>query len=98
MDHNPYLKPWRRNEPNRVAGRGRIEKPGQSPNIVWQTRSSTPTEYENQLADALQQIFDADVVELGDVVRRLNEMGIKAPYGDAWTEESFRSEMKRLGA
>jgi hypothetical protein len=98
LDHNPYLKPWRRHEPNRVAGKGRIEKPAEEQNIRWQTRPTPATEYENALADALQEIFDADIVELPAIVAKLNAMGVQAPYGDAWTEESFRAEMKRLGA
>lgn len=98
MDHNPYLTSWRRHGPNHVAGKGRIETPEQERNIPWQTRPASPTDYENTLGDALQEIFDADIVGLADVVGRLNAMGVRPPYGAAWTEESFRAEMKRLGA
>jgi len=42
MDHNPNLKPWKRPEPNQVAGKGRIEKPDEVENIVHQTRPSPP--------------------------------------------------------
>jgi len=44
------------------------------------------------------EIFDADVDQLPDVITKLNEMGVQAPYGVAWTEDSFQAEMKRLGA
>jgi len=98
MDHNPNLKPWGRSEPNQAAGKGMIEKPDEVENIIHQTRSTPPTEYENRLGEALTEIFDADVDQLPDVITKLNEMGVQAPYGVAWTEDSFQAEMKRLGA
>jgi len=98
MDYNPNLKPWRRSEPNQVAGKGRIEHPNMSENLTNQTRSAPPTEYENQLGDALMEIFESDIDQLSGVVDKLNEMGVKSPEGEVWTEESFQLEMKRLGA
>jgi hypothetical protein len=98
MDHNPNLKPWSRSEPNQVAGKGTIEKPDEVENIIHQTRSTPPTEYENRLGEALTEIFDADIDQLPDVIAQLNKMGVQAPYGVAWTEDSFQAEMKRLGA
>jgi len=98
MDHNPYLKPWQKPEPNHEAGKGIIEMPDEIVNLVHQTRATPPSDYENQLGEALEQIFGEDVVELKDIINRLNEIGIQAPYGAAWTEDTFCSEMKRLGA
>jgi len=98
MDHNPHLQPWKRPEPNKEAGKGTIEIPDEIVNIVHQTRATPPTDYENQLGEALEAIFGDDVTELADIVARLNEMGVQAPYGAAWTEDTFCSEMKRLGA
>ncbi len=98
MDYNPHLKPWTRPEPNKEAGKGSIEVPDEIVNIVHQTRATPPSEFENKLGEALETIFGDDVTELADIVSRLNEMGVQAPYGEAWTEDSFRSEMKRLGA
>lgn len=98
MDHNPNLKPWGRSEPNQAAGKGMIEKPDEVENIIHQTRSTPPTEYENRLGEALTEIFDADVDQLPDVITKLNEMGVQAPNGKLWSEESFRLEMRRLGA
>jgi hypothetical protein len=98
MDHNPNLKPWRRPEPNQVAGKGRIENPDTVENIIYQTRSSSPTEYENRLGDALMEIFESDVEELTEIVSMLNKMGVMAPNGEIWSEDSFKSEMRRLGA
>ena len=98
MDYNPYLKHWRRPEPNKVAGKGNIEKPGQVKNIVHQTRATPPTDYENQLGQALEEIFADDVTELKDIIVRLNEKGIQTHNGSPWTEELFQFELKRLGA
>lgn len=98
MDHNPYLKPWRRPQPNFTAGKGTIEKPGEFPNIIWQTRSAPPSEYENQLGDALEKAFTAGAETLDEVVARLNEQGMLTSDGLPWTPETFRAEMSRLAA
>jgi len=97
VDHNPFLKPWLRPAPNEVGGKGRIERPGEAENIVWQTRWAPPTEYENRLGDALEVCFSEGIEELAPLIERLNEMGVLAPDGAAWTAESFEREMERLG-
>lgn len=98
MDHNPYLKPWRRPQPNDIAGKGTIEVPDEVENMTWQTRPTSPTEYENTLGDALVACFEEGIEELGPLVERLNEMGVYGPDGSPWTEASFEREMHRLGA
>jgi hypothetical protein len=98
LDHNPNLKPWKRPSPNQVAGKGKIESPGDVVNIVHQTRSSSPTEYENRMGEALMEIFDDDISQLSDIVAKLNELGVKSPDGELWTEDNFELEMRRLGA
>lgn len=97
MDHNPLLKPWIRPRPNAAAGKGAIERPDAVVNIAWQTRAAAPSEYENQLGDALVACFGAGIEELGALVARLNEMGVLAPDGARWTEASFERELARLG-
>jgi hypothetical protein len=77
---------------------GRIEKPEDRNNIVWQTRTREPTDYENRLGDALEQVFAGGATALGEVVEGLNQLGFPGPDGRAWTETSFQAEMKRLGA
>ena len=98
MDYNPNLKHRQLPEADNVAGKGNIEHPGQVINIVHQTRATSPTDYENELGQALEEIFSDNVIELEIIISRLNEMGVQTHSGAAWTEESFRSEMKRLGA
>jgi hypothetical protein len=63
-----------------------------------QAQTAPPTGYENKLGDALESAFADGIVELGPLVARLNEMGVRAPNGDAWTPELFETEIKRLGA
>ncbi len=98
LDHNPGLKPWESPSPNNVAGKGQIEVPGQARNIVWQTRSAAPTDYENALGDALEQVFGGGAETLEQVVEGLNKLGFRAADGRPWTAAGFEAEMARLGA
>jgi hypothetical protein len=97
LNYNPMLKPWIRPRPHEDGGKGHIERPNEVENIVWQTRPAPPTEYENQLGDALVTCFGEGITELPDLVARLNAMGVLAPDGSSWTEASFEREMARLG-
>ena len=98
VDHNPHLKTWKKPEPNQIAGKGSIERPDMVDNLVHQTRSSSPTEYENQLGQNLMEIFESGAEQLPEIIQKLNERGVKSPAGEPWTEESFKIEIKRLGA
>lgn len=89
MDHNPFLR-----KAPALAGRGGVE---QTHNLEWQTRAAPPSELENRLADALEQVFAAGADTLADVVARLNEMQVFDASGARWTEASFQAEMQRLG-
>ena len=46
----------------------------------------------------LEAAFTAGHHEIEDLVAALNRAGVPAPKGAAWTAETFKSEMKRLGA
>ncbi|MFG1664338.1 recombinase-like helix-turn-helix domain-containing protein [Streptomyces sp. Y7] len=63
-----------------------------------QTRGHEPTSYELKLARTLEEIFTHDGHELADVVTGLNARQVRTPSGAPWTEETFRTEMQRLGA
>lgn len=81
----------------RKGGEATIEDPARVQNLRWQTRPAPLTDAENALADALQSIFAVEVYDLGGIVERLNRMKIAPPTGaSAWTEESFRAEVRRL--
>jgi hypothetical protein len=98
QEWNQFLKPWREAAPSNQGGVGAIEDYQNIRNIEWQNRSAPPTEYENHLADALEKILGDGTHDLAGIVGRLNEMRVYAPTGRAWSEDSFRAELKRLGA
>jgi hypothetical protein len=50
------------------------------------------------MGEALMEIFDDDISQLSDIVAKLNELGVKSPDGELWTEDNFELEMRRLGA
>lgn len=61
-----------------------------------QARTVEPTPYEKKLAGAIEEVFGTGRHDLAGVVDGLNELGVPAPGGEAWTTESFTTEMKRL--
>jgi hypothetical protein len=88
MDHNPFLKK------SAPGARGGVEK---RENFEWQHRAEAPSEFENRLGDALEQIFANGIDSLAEVVQELNKT-TRDRAGNPWTEQSFQAEMKRLGA
>ncbi|SOY71531.1 recombinase-like helix-turn-helix domain-containing protein [Cupriavidus taiwanensis] len=98
LSYNPNLAPWERPAPNNVAGKGHIERPGKVVNIVWQTRASAPSAYENALGDALEAAFEGGAQNPQEIVRAFNAAGFLTVDSQPWTEERFLSEMRRLGA
>lgn len=81
----------------RKGGEATIEDAARVENLRWQTRPAPLTDAENALADALQSIFTEEVYDIGGIVERLNRMKIAPPTGaSAWTEDSFRAEVRRL--
>jgi hypothetical protein len=93
---NPFLKPWLAPQPNNVAGKGVIEKPGESTNMVWQNRKAEPTQYENDFGDALERVFEAGAMELQEVVDGLNRDGFRTPEGTPWNAERLAAEFRQL--
>lgn len=62
-----------------------------------QTHPEPISPYEQKLAGSIMEIFASGTHDLNGLVNGLNGLGLSAPDGGAWTEESFRSEMRRLG-
>jgi len=96
-DFNRYIAPYRNPQPNQTAGAGQIFEGAARELIVWQTRPAMPTEYEEMLASALEQIFSQRTYELPEIVEALNRDGIRTPGGEAWTEANFQSTFRELG-
>lgn len=55
-----------------------------------------PSEWELNLAEALETVLGQGVQELAQIVDELNALGSVDPDSMIWTEASFRSEMTRL--
>lgn len=99
LQYNPKLRAWERTQPSsEVAGNSEIEKPGEGENIIWQNRSTPPTEAENALGDALEKVLGGGAETLPQIAEGLNEHNLLAPDGNAWTEQSLAAELHRLGA
>lgn len=63
----------------------------------WQAGTGDAGIYEMALGDALEKIFGRGVHDLPRVTDSLNEMGIKTPQGEDWTEENYPEIMEGLG-
>lgn len=63
-----------------------------------QTHPGPMTPYELKLSGAIMEVFGTGTHDLPGLVAGLNGLGLRAPDGGDWTEESFRAEMSRLGA
>ncbi|MCX5139600.1 MULTISPECIES: recombinase-like helix-turn-helix domain-containing protein [unclassified Streptomyces] len=63
-----------------------------------QARTTEPTPYEKKLAAVIEEVFGSGAHDLPGLVAGLNARDLPAPDGTPWTEETFRNEMRRLGA
>jgi hypothetical protein len=54
--------------------------------------------YEHKLAGAIEEVFGDGRHTLDGLVEGLNDLGVLAPDGRAWTEDSLVAELHRLGA
>ncbi|WP_077002493.1 recombinase-like helix-turn-helix domain-containing protein [Variovorax sp. KK3] len=61
-----------------------------------QARQRPATTYEDLLGDAIERAFADGVQDLATLVERLNDSGLSAPSGRAWTEDNYREEMGKL--
>jgi hypothetical protein len=91
---NPHLGPQRAVDQD--IGKGSVERPADAQNIPWQTRPALPSDYENRLGDALEQIFENGATDLPVVVAALNAAGMRSADGQEWTASLFEAEMRRL--
>ncbi|MYY06253.1 MULTISPECIES: recombinase-like helix-turn-helix domain-containing protein [unclassified Streptomyces] len=63
-----------------------------------QARTAEPTPYEKKLAAVIEEVFGGGAHDLPGLVAGLNARDVPAPDGSPWTEDTFRTEMRRLGA
>ena len=63
-----------------------------------QAQGRPPSDYENALADAIEEAFAEGIWDLPALVERLNRIGVRTPDGNAWTAARFEQEIGRFGA
>ncbi len=66
-----------------------------SPN---QSPAQPPSEWQQELANAIESIFSKGARELDAVIAGLNASRVRPPKGGAWTAENFTALMHELGA
>ena len=64
---------------------------------IHQSRSRAPTEWETNLAGALEAAFGQGHHEMPALIAALNASRVRPREGGAWTEENFRALMAELG-
>ncbi len=94
---NRHLQHRPSSPPEHVGGKGYIETPDNAENLRWQTRGRAPTDYENALADALEDIYESGADTAHGIVEGLNRRNFRAADGERWTVEKLAEEMASLG-
>lgn len=80
--------------PDTSKGGGRwVEDPLSVGNIANQTAGLALDEFESRFADALMSIYAEGVVELPDLVARLNANASTDSAGAPWSESSLRQQL-----
>jgi hypothetical protein len=97
QDFNPYLQPFLAARRSEAVGRGQIYNAPERELIVWQTRLAPPSEFEQSLAAALEQLFAQRIYELPDIVAALNRDGVRTRQGEPWSEQNFVATFRELG-
>jgi hypothetical protein len=54
--------------------------------------------YEDLLGDGIELLLARKAVTLADLVAGLNELNVRGPAGQTWTEELLAQEFRRLGS
>lgn len=62
-----------------------------------QTRTADVAPYDEKLAGAIEEVFGSGRHDLPGLVDGLNELGLLAPDGEPWTEQTFTDEMRKRG-
>lgn len=63
-----------------------------------QTRTAEPTVWQQELANAIENVFSKGAREVDEVVAGLNKSRVRPLDGGDWTAEKFTTLMRELGA
>lgn len=88
-EFNPALPESRRIIAPKEGGNGVIHKPGQTLNLIWQSRSRAPQPWELALIDALEALFENGAQTLPELVNGLNAGKFYNQRGQPWQEQTF---------
>ncbi|MEY0230702.1 recombinase-like helix-turn-helix domain-containing protein [Providencia manganoxydans] len=97
QNFNPFLPANHQIIPAIEGGKGHIQSPGTAPNVVWQTRSRIPDEYEVSLIAMLETLFASGVETLEQIIDELNQKQLFDRQGQQWNEASFREFLQVNG-
>ncbi|AGB76814.1 MULTISPECIES: recombinase-like helix-turn-helix domain-containing protein [Pseudocitrobacter] len=97
LDFNPALPESRQFTPPAEGGNGNIHKPGDYQNIIWQTRSRVPENWELLLITALEELFEQGVETLPELVNGLNAIRMYDQQGAPWSDDSFQAFLQVNG-
>ncbi len=74
-------------------------KPYRYPSLdPHQSRTAEPTVWQQELANALENVFSKGARELDEVVAGLNKSRVRPLEGGDWTADKFTTLMRELGA
>lgn len=63
-----------------------------------QSRDREPTQWQMELAAAIESVFAKGKHSLDELVEGLNGSRVKPPEGGSWTGDKFTALMRELGA
>lgn len=97
LNFNPALPESRQFTPPAEGGNGAIHKPGHYENLIWQTRSRVPENWELKLIAALEELFEQGTETLPELVNGLNAGKMHDQQGEPWSEASFAAFLQVNG-
>lgn len=97
LNFNPALPESRQFTPPAEGGSGNIHKPGDYHNLIWQTRSRVPENWELQLIATLETLFEQGAESLSELVNGLNALKMHDQQGEPWSEASFQAFLQVNG-
>lgn len=97
LNFNPALPESRQFTPPAEGGNGNIHKPGDYANLIWQTRSRVPENWELQLIATLEGLFEQGAESLTQLVDGLNDLRMHDQQGEPWSETSFEAFLQVNG-
>ncbi|MFP2426942.1 recombinase-like helix-turn-helix domain-containing protein [Enterobacter ludwigii] len=97
LNFNPALPESRQFTPPAEGGNGAIHKPGYYQNLIWQTRSRVPENWEITLISTLEDLFEQGAETVPELVNGLNAVRMHDQQGEPWSDASFQAFLQVNG-